>query len=73
MRTSGQSRTDIVLFWWRARITGLRSFRDEEQPATVGPLIVAWVNEQLDVKGSGPLGSLRYSAGGWGTQTMRGN
>ena len=71
MRTSGAVRDGHRLVLVEgADHFGLRSFRDEEQPATVGPLIVAWVNEQLDVKGSGPLGSLRYSAGGWGTQTM---
>ena len=71
MRTSGAVRDGHRLVLVEgADHFGLRSFRDEEQPATVGPLIVAWVNEQLDVKGSGPLGSLRYSAGGWGSQTM---
>ena len=71
MRTSGAVRDGHRLVLVEgADHFGLRSFRDEEQPATVGPLIVAWVNDQLDVKGSGPLGSLRYSAGGWGSQTM---
>ena len=71
MRTSGAVRDGHRLVLVEgADHFGLRSFRDEEQPATVGPLIVAWVNEQLDVKGSGQLGSLRYSTGGWGTQTM---
>ena len=71
MRTSGAVRDGHRLVLVEgADHFGLRSFRDEEQPATVGPLIVAWVNEQLDVEGTGPHGSLRYSAGGWGTQTM---
>lgn len=44
----------------------LRSFRDEPRPAAVGPLLLAWVNEQLDVSGA-----LTFSDGGWGDEAVR--
>ena len=44
----------------------LRSFRDEPRPAAVGPLLLAWVNEQLDVSGA-----LTFSGGGWGDEVVR--
>ena len=71
MRTSGAVRDGhrLVLVEGADHFS-LRSFRDEKQPAIVAPMILAWVNEQLGVEGTGPLGSLRYSAGGWGNQTM---
>lgn len=71
MRTSGAVRDGHRLVLVKgADHFSLRSFRDEEQPATVAPMILAWVNEQLGVEGSGPLGSLRFSTGGWGDRTM---
>ena len=30
----------------------LRSFRGQERPALIGPLILAWLNEQLGVESS---------------------
>jgi len=41
----------------------LRSFRGEPSPAQVGPVILGWINEQLDVDGV-----LTFSAGGWGDE-----
>ena len=71
MRTSGAVRDGHRLVLVKgADHFSLRSFHDEEQPATVAPMILAWVNEQLGVEGSGPLGSLRFSTGGWGDRTM---
>ena len=37
----------------------LRSFRGEPSPAQLGPVILGWINEQLEVDGS------TFSAGGW--------
>ena len=67
MRTSGAVRGGhrIVLVEG-ANHFSLRSFRDEERPATVGPLLLAWVNEQLGLNGS-----ISFSAGGWGDSTVR--
>lgn len=45
----------------RADHFSLRSFRDEPQPALVGPVILGWINEQLGVPGS-----VTFSGGGWG-------
>jgi predicted dienelactone hydrolase len=39
----------------------LRSFRGEDRPALLGPVILAWLNEQLGVESS-----VTFSAGGWG-------
>jgi len=39
----------------------LRSFQWEERPALVGPVILAWINEQLGVNGA-----VSFSGGGWG-------
>jgi predicted dienelactone hydrolase len=39
----------------------LRSFRGEERPALIGPVILAWLNEQLGVDSS-----VTFSGGGWG-------
>ena len=44
----------------------LRSFRNESRPATVGPLLLAWLNEQLDVPGT-----VTFSGGGWGDEAVR--
>ena len=44
----------------------LRSFRNEPSPAVIGPLLLAWVNEQLDVSGS-----VTFSGGGWGHESVR--
>ena len=41
----------------------LRSFRDEPSPARVGPVILVWINEQLEVDGL-----VTFSAGGWGDE-----
>jgi len=41
----------------------LRSFQGEPTPAQVGPVILGWINEQLDVDGV-----LTFSAGGWGDE-----
>ena len=40
----------------------LRSFRGEPFPAQLGPVILGWINEQLEVDGS------TFSAGGWGDE-----
>ena len=39
----------------------LRSFQGEPTPAQVGPVILGWINEQLEVHGS-----VTFSGGGWG-------
>jgi hypothetical protein len=39
----------------------MRSFRGEERPALIGPVILAWLNEQLGVDSS-----VTFSGGGWG-------
>ncbi len=39
----------------------LRHFRGEDRPALIGPLLLAWLNEQLGVDSS-----LTFSGGGWG-------
>ncbi len=44
----------------------LRSFRNEARPAVVGPLLLAWLNEQLDVPGA-----VTFTGGGWGDETVR--
>ena len=44
----------------------LSSVRGEAQPALVGPMILGWLNEQLQVPGS-----LRFSQGGWGDQQIQ--
>ena len=41
----------------------LRSFQDEPTPAQVGPVILGWINEQLELEGA-----LTFSAGGWGDE-----
>ena len=41
----------------------LRSFQGEPSPAQVGPVILGWINEQLDVDGV-----VTFSAGGWGDE-----
>ena len=41
----------------------LRSFRNEESPARIGPVILGWVNEQLEVNGV-----ITFSTGGWGDE-----
>ena len=41
----------------------LRSFRGEPSPAQVGPVILGWINEQLEVDSS-----FTFSAGGWGDE-----
>ncbi|WP_244276199.1 hypothetical protein [Synechococcus sp. N19] len=41
----------------------LRSFRGEPSPAQVGPVILGWINEQLEVDGAVSL-----SGGGWGDE-----
>jgi predicted dienelactone hydrolase len=44
----------------------LRSFRGEERPALIGPVLLAWLNEQL-----GEDGSVTFSGGGWGDNEGR--
>ena len=44
----------------------LRSFRGEAQPALMGPLMLGWLNEHLQVPGSP-----RFSQGGWGDQQIQ--
>jgi len=44
----------------------LRSFKGEDQTALLGPLLLAWVNEQL-----GTEDSFRFSSGGWGHSKIR--
>ncbi len=44
----------------------LRSFKGEDQTALIGPLLLAWVNEQL-----GTEDSFRFSSGGWGHSKIR--
>jgi hypothetical protein len=44
----------------------LRSFRGEERPALIGPVILAWLNEQLGVDSS-----VTFSGGGWGDSQGR--
>ena len=39
----------------------LRSFQGDDRPAVVGPLLLAWINEQLGVNQA-----FTFSAGGWG-------
>ena len=39
----------------------LRSFRGEERPALIGPVILAWLNEQLGLESP-----FTFSGGGWG-------
>lgn len=39
----------------------LRSFQGEDRPALVGPVLLAWINEQLEVNGV-----VSFSGGGWG-------
>ncbi len=41
----------------------LRSFRSEPTPEQVGPAILGWINEQLELDGV-----LTFSAGGWGDE-----
>ena len=41
----------------------LRSFQGEPSPAQVGPVILGWINEQLEVDGV-----VTFSAGGWGDE-----
>ena len=41
----------------------LRSFRDEASPARVAPVILGWINEQLEVDGV-----ITFSKGGWGDE-----
>ena len=43
----------------------LRSFRGDDRPALVGPLLLAWINEQLGVNQA-----FTFSAGGWGDATV---
>ena len=44
----------------------LRSFRGEQRPALIGPVILAWLNEQLGVDSS-----VTFSGGGWGDSQGR--
>ena len=44
----------------------LRSFSGETKPPVVGPLILAWLNEQLAVDQA-----LTFSGGGWGDPSLR--
>ena len=39
----------------------LRRFRGEDRPALIGPVLLAWINEQL-----GEDGSFTFSGEGWG-------
>ena len=41
----------------------LRSFRGEPSPAQVGPVILGWINEQLEVDGA-----VSFSGDGWGDE-----
>jgi predicted dienelactone hydrolase len=41
----------------------LRSFRGEASPARVAPVILGWINEQLEVDGV-----ITFSKGGWGDE-----
>ena len=41
----------------------LRSFRGEASPARVGPVILGWINEQLEMDGA-----ITFSRGGWGDE-----
>ncbi|MEC8441603.1 MAG: alpha/beta fold hydrolase [Cyanobacteriota bacterium] len=43
----------------------LRSFQGDDRPAVVGPLVLAWINEQLGVNET-----LMFSSGGWGDSTV---
>ena len=45
----------------------LRSFRGEPSPAQVGPVILGWINEQLEVVD----GAVTFSGGGWGDERGR--
>ena len=44
----------------------LRSFRGDKQASPLGPLMLAWLNEQLSVDGS-----VTFSGGGWGSESLR--
>ena len=41
----------------------LRNFQGEPSPAQVGPAILGWINEQLEVDGA-----ITFSRGGWGDE-----
>ena len=47
----------------RADHFSLRSFQGEPSPAQVGPVILGWINEQLELDGV-----VTFSAGGWGDE-----
>jgi predicted dienelactone hydrolase len=55
----------LVLFN-RANHFTPRSFRGDPQPSAIGALLLAWLNEQLDVSGS-----VTFSGGGWGDPQQR--
>ena len=38
---------------------------DAEEPPVLAPLILAWINEQLEV-----TDSFRFSSGGWGNERV---
>ena len=67
MRTSGASRFGhrLVLVEGADHFT-LRSFAGEQQPAVVGPMLLAWLNDQLGVQGA-----VGFSTGGWGDDRLR--
>lgn len=44
----------------------LRSFRNEPRSATLGPVLLSWLNDQLGVDPDA-----RFSAGGWGDDQIR--
>ena len=44
----------------------LRSFQGDATPAVIGPLLLAWVNEQLGVTSDGD-----FQAGAWGDDEVR--
>jgi len=44
----------------------LSSGRGEAQPALLGPLLLTWMNEQFNVRGSS-----FFSEGGWGDDRVR--
>ena len=55
----------LVLFD-RANHFTPRSFRGDPQPAAIGALLLAWINEQLEVPGS-----VTFTGGGWGDPEQR--
>ena len=55
-----------LVLYKRANHFTPRSFRGDQQPAAIGALLLAWLNEQLDVPGT-----VTFSGGGWGDPEQR--